>query len=353
MENKVEQNDKIKSELELSSVNNKEDSSASESESEDSSSAGSVNDSVNTPSTLSAAQAVAPVAPLTTPIKVKGRGNNYYRTPAREAQFAASRVKRTEMAKQRKAVSEKEKETQKALLEIEKIKIELKHRDTLQEAERLRNLLQTAPPVSLTVSPHSAQTQEHLIKSETKMASNSSTQFELEIEEVPITAASTTLRENVKRKASDYFTEENQEHNDSFDFDQSSDVSNPQCVLHPAIHNRVVSTHSVSHSRERHDDPVRHGAGNWTKESGSVDMADDDNLEYAEILAEAKRVVAERRRVSAMSRVEQTSENIPIRSKIQRPSEASRYLQHTQMTAQQQFTQRVVPKAINDEFIWM
>jgi hypothetical protein len=125
---------------------------------------------------------------------------------------------------------------------------------------------------------------------------------------------------------------------------------------HVHTHERSTSTYisnGDAHVDERPQEPTRYSAVNRTKAAPMVEPNDDD-MEYEEILAAAKRMVAERRRDA--QRV--SSESIPIptrppQSKMQRPSEASRYLQHTQTTTHQQFTQRVIPKSTNEEFIWL
>lgn len=270
----------------------------------------------------------------------------WYPTPAREVQFAAAQEKRRELATERSIKREREKQDRLTLLEIEKMKGELKRREIYEEAERLKSRIQTAPPISLTTNPHSlvpVQTQVDILVPETKMPNNTS----IEIEEQVITPKPIVpiIVEDAKRKSQVLDHEE---------VDETSDDYMPRDLRSVPPLTARVAVHTNHHER-REDEPKIP-----TKEHRSNAIVDDDDMEYAEILAEAKRVVAEKRRVLAMQRIrelqELTEEVVPARIsqvKVQRPSEASRYLQHTQTNTNQQFTQRVQPKPSNEEFIWM
>lgn len=331
MENIAENKEKDKLELELSSTTNQMTPNVATTSSESDDSDSSATDVI--PTNVVSVQVPPPI------VKVDGRSKE--RSPAQLAQFAASKAKRSAQAKIRKLELQKRKEMDNTLREIDEMKAELKRREILQEAEKLRSLIQTAAPVSLTSNPNTigiVQTQVDTPISETKMSNNA--QFQLEITEAPI---HNIKSEDEKRQCVSPVYHEEKYAQENIDISRNMHVISSRATSHSTHHDHM----------ERSQEPQRYGAANRGKEQMSYAVDDDDNLEYAEILAEAKRVVGERRRLASM-RV--ASEAIPIpqeRLKVQRPSEASRNLQHTQTTTNQQFSQRVMPKPTNEEFIWL
>lgn len=276
-------------------------------------------------------------------------------TPARAVQFEEVRKRNAMRNELKKLEKEKIKQEKEALLEIEKIKIELRRREILQEAEKLRKLIQTAASVDISTNPNSLtqiQTQVDIpdtektvtapVKSETRM----STTKRLEIEEVPVdqTVKRVAFDDEsliLKRKVAQYDVEE----------DEMSDVRS-NCI----IRGRAPDYTPTSHRMERYEEPHGYGAGNHSRGRQPSIVDDEVDYEYQQILAEAKQRVIERRREAAMQRaIEDEKYKEVIRQeklKAARPSEATRYLEHTQNTTQQQFSQKVVAKS-EEGFIWM
>lgn len=278
-------------------------------------------------------------------------------TPARAVQFEEVRKRNAMRNELKKLEKEKIKQEKDALLEIEKIKIELRRREILQEAEKLRKLIQTAASVDISTNPNSlTQVQTHVdisdtdktvtapVKSETRMSNTK----RLEIEEVPVDPSSKRVAFDddsytPKRKVAEYEQE---------DEDDTSYSARPAYSVPPRA---STHTHS-SHRMERYEEPHGYGAGNHSRSKQLSSVDDEVDYEYQQILAEAKQRVIERRREAAMQRaIEEEKYKEVIRQekmKAARPSEATRYLEHTQNTTQQQFSQKVVAKS-EEGFIWM
>lgn len=277
----------------------------------------------------------------------------WYPTPARAAQFEAANERKRLLAIERSVKREREKQDRLTLLEIERMKGELKRKEIYEEADRLRSMIQTAAPISITTNPYTvAPVQTQVNIPETKMSNTTPIQIEEKSinEVVPTNAVSVDTyvpRDDGKRKAQNLEYHEEEEEDD-YPVSRSTPVlhhSTPPIAIRPHHHQRHEDTHRV-YTREHRSNAV-------------VDYEDDD-MEYAEILAEAKRVVAERRRISAAERMREVhelrQEVMPPRierAKLHRPSEASRYLEHTQQHTNQQFTQKIPQKSTNEEFIWI
>ena len=278
-------------------------------------------------------------------------------TPARAIQFEEVKRRNAMRNELKKLEKEKIKQEKEALLEIEKIKIELRRREIIQEAEKLRKLIQTAASVDISTNPNTlTQVQTHVdipdtektvtapIKSETRMSNAK----RLEIEEVPVelTSKRVAFDDNsciTKRKVSEY--------------EQEDDEDESYYARHThSVPSRTSAHANAPHRMERYEEPRGYGAGNHSRSRQPSVEDDEVDYEYQQMLAEAKQRVIERRREAAMQRaIEEEKYKEVIRQeklKVARPSEAARYLEHTQNTTQQQFSQKVVAKS-EEGFIWM
>lgn len=291
----------------------------------------------------------------------KGRLPPYTQTEARTTQFNEVQKRNAIRFAEKKLEKQRALEEKQALLEIEKHKTELRRRQILDEAEKLRHLIQTAVPVGISTNPNTLiPVETHVdipevektvivpvsIKSETKMSKR------LDIEEVPVEVVSIPPKRvtyddtPVKRKVSDYEREDDVEEDEILDV-RSHHIIPARAPAHTAYPNRM----------ERHEDSRLHGAGNHSRSRAPPPTDDDEvDYEYMQILAEAKQRVADRRREATLQRVmeeEKYQETLRQQKlKAARPSEATRYLEHTQNQTHQQFTQKVVAKS-EEGFIWM